>query len=263
MNLLYVDESGAVNDPKQQFFVLAGISFFERQCFWIGNELDKIAERYNPADPNSVELHGGPIFHGKGFWRRFRREERLPAITDALSVLTKSHKSNRIFACIVQKSQVSPKDAVTLAFEQLASRFDYFLSRLYKQGDKQRGLIIFDKSTYETTIQNLATDFRTIGHTWGVLKNLSEVPLFIDSRASRLIQLADLVAYSIFRRYEHQDDQFFSIIKDRFDEDGGIVHGLCERVTDNKLEKQLSNSKLEGLKFLETAKLLFQKQTQN
>lgn len=86
--------------------------------------------------------------------------------------------------------------------------------------------MIFDKSTYETTIQALASDFRTIGHKWGVLRNYAEVPLFLDSKASRLIQLADLIAYSVFLMYERGDDTFFSIIKNRFDAEGGVVHGL-------------------------------------
>ena len=59
--------------------------------------------------------------------------------------------------------------------------------RLHKANDTQRGIIIFDKATYKSTIQNLATDFRTIGHEWGVVRNLSEVPLFLDSKASRLV----------------------------------------------------------------------------
>lgn len=228
MNLLYADESGSIIDPKQIFFVLAGVSIFERQGFWLSEELDKIALQFNPGDPNSVELHGSPMLNGRGFWRQFPLPKRIQAIKDSLSVLAKSHVSHRIFACVIRKSIVSPKDPVELAFEQLASRFDYYLRRNHNRGNTQRGIIIFDKSTYETTIQNLATDFRKIGHTWDVLRNLAEVPLFIDSRASRLIQLADLVAYSIFRKYEKQDNQFFSIIQDRFDNDGGQVHGLCE-----------------------------------
>jgi hypothetical protein len=49
---------------------------------------------------------------------------------------------------------------------------------------------------------------------------------FVDSRASRLVQLADLVAYATFRWFERDDVQFFDLIKDRFDREGGIVHGL-------------------------------------
>lgn len=230
MHLLYADESGTLYDSKQAHFVLAGFSIFERQCYWVASELDKIAAKFNPGDPNSVELHGNPMYGGKGLWRKIPKEERIQAIKDALSVLSASLNQNRIFGCVVRKSVLSPSNPVEFSFEQLSSRFDYFLKRLHKSGNSQRGVIIFDKSTYESTIQNLATDFRTIGHTWGVLRNLSEVPLFLDSKASRLIQLADLIAYAIFRKYEFKDEQFYSIIERRFDQEGGVRHGLYEKI---------------------------------
>ncbi|MBE9140918.1 DUF3800 domain-containing protein [Nodosilinea sp. LEGE 07088] len=226
MYLLYVDESGTTHDPNQQYFVLAGFCVFERQGFWLANELDQIAAKFDPADPANVELHGSPMFGGRGQWRRYPREFRHSAIEDALKVFLQSHPSNRLFASVIKKTVVSPKDPVEVTFEQLASRFDQYLMRLHRNSDTHRGIIIFDKSTYETTIQALATDFRTIGYTWGVIRNFSEVPLFLDSKASRLIQLADLIAYAIFRNFEKGDDKFFSIIEPRFDSEGGIVHGL-------------------------------------
>ncbi len=230
MHLLYIDESGSVKDVKQKHFVLAGISVFERQSYWISNEMDKIAARFNPGDPNSVELHGSPMYAGKKFWRQFSKESRHEAIKDCLNVLAISHPSVRVFACVVDKALISPHDPVEYSFEQISSRFDYFLMRMHKKNDSQRGVIIFDKSTYETTLQNLATDFRTIGHSWGVLRNLAEVPLFLDSKASRLIQLADLVAYSIFKAYEMKDSQFFNLFANRIDSDGGVRHGLFLKV---------------------------------
>ncbi|MFM7592766.1 MAG: DUF3800 domain-containing protein, partial [Isosphaeraceae bacterium] len=136
------------------------------------------------------------------------------------------HPSNRLFASVIRKVSVSPSDPVEFAFEQLASRFDQYLTRLHKAGDTQRGVILFDKSTYETTIQSLASDFRTIGHQWGIIRNFSEVPLFLDSKASRLIQLADLIAYSIYRFYERGENKFYSLVEDRFDSHGGTKHGL-------------------------------------
>ncbi|GGC06559.1 DUF3800 domain-containing protein [Dyadobacter sediminis] len=230
MHLLYADESGNTGDAAQTYFVLAGISLFERQGYWLANQLDNLAREINPADPSSIEFHGSPMFGGKGIWRKHMKADRCRIIREALKIFAYSHQSNRIFACVVDKTKISPNDPVEFSFEQLASRFDHYLSRLHKENNAQRGIIIFDKSTYETTIQGLATDFRTIGHKWGVLRNLSEVPLFLDSKASRLIQLADLIAYSIFRQYEHGDDDFFSIFHDRFDEVGGVKHGLCERL---------------------------------
>lgn len=230
MHLLYVDESGSTADPKQMFFILAGVSIFETQGFWLSNELDKIAARFNPADPNSVELHGNPMYKGKKIWRQFKLAERTAAMKDALSVFASSHPGNRIFVCAIRKSTMQLVDPVEFAFEQLSSRFDYYLKRLHKAGNPQRGIIIFDKSTYEAAIQNLATDFKKIGHTWDVLRNLAEVPLFIDSKASRLTQLADLIAYAFFQHYENSDSQFYSIISNRLDSHAGQVHGLCERI---------------------------------
>lgn len=232
MHLLYADEAGTTTDPTQRFFVLAGISVFERQSYWVSEQMDNIAARFNPDDPNSVELHGSPMLNGQKFWRQFSVPERIKAIKDCLESFAKSHVTNNIFGCVIRKSVVEPKDPVEVAFEQLASRFDYYLKRLHrKEGNSQRGIIIFDKSTYETTIQHLAADFRKIGHSWNIIRNFAEVPLFIDSRASRLIQLADLVAYSIFRKYERQDNQFYEIIKNRIDNDRGQQHGLCEIIT--------------------------------
>lgn len=43
------------------------------------------------------------------------------------------------------------------------------------------------------------------------------------------MQLADHVAYAVFRRYEHGDSQYFDVVASRFDSAGGVVHGLVHR----------------------------------
>lgn len=213
MHLLYIDDSGSVADTSQKFFVLAGVSVFERQGHWLSEKLDQIAARFNPADPGAVELHGSPMLTGAKQWRSVPRGDRLQAYRDALAVLSASHTSNRVFAVAVCKAAVSPRDPVVYAFEQLCSRFDQYLMRLFKGGDTQRGLIIFDKSAHEAAIQNLAIGFKRNGHSWGVLN-------------SRLVQLADLVAHAAFRKYERCDNTLFDIIEPKLDFSGGVVHGL-------------------------------------
>jgi hypothetical protein len=101
-----------------------------------------------------------------------------------------------------------------IAFEDLSSRFDLMLGRVATahRGENQRGLIILDESTYETTLQRLARDFRLHGTRWNNIRHIAEVPLFVDSRASRCVQVGDHVAYAVFRRCEYSDTSFLDII---------------------------------------------------
>lgn len=231
MYLLYADESGSIGDPTERFFVLAGLSVFEREPHWLEQELEQIAKRFNSHEPESVELHGSPMRAGKGKWRSFPKQDREQAIIDALTVgVCKRHPGQvRLFAAVLEKKNFAGQDIAQVAFEQLSSRFDQFLGRLHQKGNTQRGLILFDKSSTEKRIQTLAKEFKKAGHSFGKTRNYAEVPVFIDSQASRLIQLADLVTYAIFRKFEHSDPRFYDLISNCFDADGGVVHGFYSR----------------------------------
>lgn len=114
-----------------------------------------------------------------------------------------------------------------LAFEEICNRFNLFLQRIANRGmENQRGLIIMDKMKGEKPLQALARKYRLVGGRWGRFRHLAEVPVFVDSRASRIVQLADLVAYATWRKYEFQDGRFFDDLVPLFDADGGVVHGL-------------------------------------
>lgn len=231
MHLLYVDESGSAADPNHKHFVLAGVSVFERATHWIEQELNKIAATFDAVTPHSLELHGSPMRAGRDGWKRFPLQARIDAIKEALKVgiVNQSEDSVRLFAVVVEKALVAGQDPALYAFERLTSNFDNFLARRYRRhGDAQRGIMVFDKSGTERTIQTLAREFKYNGHSWGKTHNYAEVPVFMDSQASRLIQLADLFAYSVFRNFEYGDSQFYDIFKHRFDTDGGVVHGLVQ-----------------------------------
>ena len=121
------------------------------------------------------------------------------------------------------------RDPMEVAFEDLCSRFNLYLQRLASSGHRERGLVILDKSTYETTLQRMSVEFRTLGTQWGVIRHLADTPFFVDSRASRVIQLADHVAYAVFRRYHARDAQYFDLISSKFDAHDGVVHGLAHK----------------------------------
>lgn len=231
MYLMYVDESGSTTDPTQKYFVLSGIAVFERNTHWIEEKMNVIASRFcqysEGSDPYFYELHGSPMRSGKSEWRGIPMSERINAIQDCLKLVQSNNI--RIFAAVIEQGYSSGQDTITECFEQISSRFDMYLSRLHYQGNTQRGISIFDKSSTEKSIQALARTFKNSGHTYGKLRNFSEVPLFLDSKSSRLIQLADLVSYAIFRHYEHNDSSFYDIIRNNFDYHNGRIHGLYLR----------------------------------
>ena len=237
MYLLYLDGSGAVKNPNERHFVLAGIAVFERQIYHLISETDKFVSSLNLGDVHDVELHGSVMANGNKIpWKRMRRRERLNTIERSLGLLRDSHWGVRAFAVAVDKHVESPNDPVEYAFEEICNRFNLFLSRVWsRESNQQRGLVVMDKSHYEEALQGLARRFREEGTRWGTLRNLAEVPLFVDSAASRLIQIADLLAWAVWRRYEHSDTRYFDQIVGRFDKEGKVIHGLVhrKRVTDD------------------------------
>ncbi len=223
MYLLYVDESGSPSDPSDQYFVLAGVAVFESTTYFIENELNQIAQRFT-ENHRELELHGSPMRGSRGEWQPYRklRSERENAYKDSLKIILDSQKGLLIISVILDKKAIesnpnhSGKDLTELAFKTLSENFDSFLSRENNRGPRsgakkkqQRGLMLFDNSITEKKFQSLAREFKYNGQS----RNYSEVPVFLDSKASRLIQLADLVAHAIYLKYQRNNTTFYDVIK--------------------------------------------------
>jgi hypothetical protein len=229
VHLLYMDDSGSVSNTSERYLVLAGVAVFERRLFHLITSLDDIVRGFKIGDPHEVELHGSPMYSGtKEPWHSIGRARRESMIQTALTAIIDGRTTLKLFAAVIDKAAASPRDPVEMAFEEVSNRFNLLLQRLNNRNpdDMQKGLIIMDETRHEGALQALARHFRINGARWGHFRNLAEVPLFVDSKASRLIQLADLVAWATWRRYEHQDGRFFDRLISRFDQDGGVIHGL-------------------------------------
>ena len=229
MYILYVDDSGSVQNPTDQHFVLAGIAVFERQIYHLINSVDQFVEDLGLGPAQDIELHANVVATGRDSpWRgNVPRKERLEIIEEGLDQLNRAHARVKAFAVVVDKQAVAPDDPVERAFEEICNRFNLLLTRIWnRDGEAQRGLVVMDETTHKNALQGLARRYRERGTRWGDLRNLAEVPMFVDSRASRIIQLADLLAWSVRRRYELGDTRYFDRIVGRFDTAGGVIHGL-------------------------------------
>ena len=62
MHLLYLDESGQQGGGH---FVLSGLAVFERQTYWLAQEVDRLQAEYLPTTQEPVEFHASAIRAGR------------------------------------------------------------------------------------------------------------------------------------------------------------------------------------------------------
>ena len=170
---------------------------------------------------------------------------------DALSVEQRRTLKDRIygilrnrratlFACAVQKQWASSQsvDAYEHAFEQVVSRFDMFLSRSNRAAiadgkEEQRGMLVLAESAFQKTLGVLARKLQTAGTRWGnQLHNVTDVPLFASPTDTRLLQFADFCSNAVYGRYQAGLTGDFDKIAPKFDQDGGVIHGLAHITTE-------------------------------
>lgn len=235
MKLLYLDDSGSVTDTKQQYVVLGGVCVAETGVRWLSYELEKIAQEMDPVSPSNVELHASDIFSGKVIpWSNIdKKQDRVDIIKRVLHVLDGAFDSTSIFAVAIHKASCYRTDPMLVAYERISQLFNNHLEM--DCNNKENGIIILDNTSYETGLLNLAQEIRKTGNRIGNQnRSIVEIPLFVDSKVSRIIQLADHIAYAVFRRYEASDLNYYNVIENRFILKDGIVHSLYHRPSPNQ-----------------------------
>jgi len=174
MYLLYLDDSGSAENRAESYLVLGGLAVFERQVHWLTRRLGNLVETLLPdLGSDDIELHASDIFSGRETpWNRIRdKRDRVQILRDVLATLASAHESVKAFAVAVHKDSYPGRDPLEMAFEDVCSRFDLYLKRIYAQNPDRRhnGLIILDKGSHETSLQNLARRYRALGTRWGIL----------------------------------------------------------------------------------------------
>jgi len=224
--MLYVDDSGSPTNTTDKYCVLAGFVTREDQNYWIQRNIDNIVNQHTGM--TNIEIHGSPLRTGHGEWRQFPKAKRENLFMAVLNYIASNYPRQFILFGAVIRNQGD--NIAEDLFTQITSRFDKFLKRKFaKHQEPARGIAIFDKTRMEQQFQVWSHIYQKIGNQWGeTLDNFAEVPLFLDSKMSRSIQIADIIAYSIFRKFEHNDNTYFSIIKDCFDKEGKNEYGLLQ-----------------------------------
>lgn len=249
MYLLFVDESGTHGGSHA--FVLGGVAVHEDDAQNLQRQLDQLVIKHLgrvPVNLDEYELHAGEMRNAKkpaatdklsargSIWASVPRADRLALLSDAYATIASfephNHELPLLLLSVVLDARFRPSesqiDRERFAYEVLLNKFDVMLknTRVEKQRP-HRGLVIHDRRVVaERDIQAWTAGWRESAGNVGQLKNLADVPLFADSRATRLLQVADLVSYAVFRRYAPTNDaSYFAALLPKFHADGDQLHG--------------------------------------
>jgi hypothetical protein len=230
MYLLYVDESGG---SEHENLVLGGVAAFEGDLRGLTEGVEALLEKYFPGNGINTRLHMREL---RGLaWSSeepsFGKAEFFSLADDLCELVASEADRHKmvLFGNVIHRPSLAPaQDAYSLAFEGVTKRFDSFLVREHKRGNTQKGIMIIERSTdfRIKQLREIFSEFRTEGTRWGRIYNLPEIPLFARKDDTRLVQLADFVAYATFRRYEYSQGRDFDRILHGFDADNGVIHGL-------------------------------------
>lgn len=240
MYILYLDESGTHGEAS--YFILAGLAVFEREIHWFSQELDALQTEYFPGEVQPIYFHAARLHVPNTEkleppWDKVPVEKRRELKARIYGIIR--NRRGVVFGCAVEKkyAQMRGEDPYERAFEDLISRFDMFMVRINRVAvaegrEEQRGLIVVSESSYQKTIELLARNIRQKGTRWGPLHSVTDVPFFSSATSTRLLQYADFCANAIYGRYHTKITRDFDQIAPKFDQDGGIIHGLAHLTTE-------------------------------
>ncbi|MBJ7331981.1 MAG: DUF3800 domain-containing protein [Solirubrobacteraceae bacterium] len=202
MYLMYVDESGSHGlRHSNRAYILAGVAVHERDVGALGGALDEIIRNGldSPLEPDEYELHAAELRapRAPSPWRDVDGQLRRRLLEEAVAAVSRFGAADPAFPLQLFVEVLPPGGHHDQeAYGRLLNRFDDWLEPY-----EQQGLVLSDVNRHDREIQRWAEDWRETAGPWGRLDRLTEVPLFADSRASRLLQAADLVAWSSWRRF--------------------------------------------------------------
>jgi hypothetical protein len=219
MYILYLDESG---DPStwtaQSNFTLGGVAVYEGQIYNYTKELNKIQSEFFPDILIPINFHASAIRAGKGQFKKLGSEKQGELLDTIYKVIQNSTFPNLIaFATTIHISYVeTPEQVLHDAFQDICQRFNTCLMRFAKRGRPEKGLLIIDRA-HEEHYKRFIKEFEKTGTKYGYLGNIIDIPYFAGCNDTRMLQLADHLAYATSRRYENDDSKYFKMIFEIFD----------------------------------------------
>jgi len=223
MQILFVDDSGDTsirNNGEGQYFALGGVIIPEYQWHRIRDEVASIKKAKNLDGELKWRYFSPENTDDENPMRLLKSEERNEIRTRIISII-RATKSVRIISCICsieaikrENSAVTFDDIYRETYKPITERFQYFLQDMSREtGRKENGIIVCDhrgpsddRRLRELHASLLASNSPVVSR----YDNLIEGLFIAPSHHGVGIQLADVVAGAVMRKFRSKDDNWFS-----------------------------------------------------
>lgn len=216
MYLFYVDESGQreYNEKNSRHFILGAAGIAEADWRNINQQIDEL--KFEVFKDRRVEFKSVALRNQEKQRRRYLEPYglTLEQLTDAVERLYAIVIAAplTLFAVVIDKRQMTampdfPESPTSYAYERLLEQFERFLSRLPSE---HSGIVIHDliqeapgaSKSYQREIINQHDTFLH-GKDVAVdsTKRIVEGVHFVETDQSNFLQVADLVAYNVYRQF--------------------------------------------------------------
>lgn len=155
------------------------------------------------------------------------------ALLKELANIVGAWDDSRVFFEAIKKdkytrSRVSAGGMYEDCFQQVVTRYQAFLeNRGNFEGKNLLGLLVSDNNeSINRKLTGLMRKFHSSGTFWRGIDKVIETPLFVDSKLTSMIQVADLIAYAVRRFFDNNDAELIDAISARFDRVKGKVVGV-------------------------------------
>ena len=203
MLLTYVDES-----YTEHWFAMAALMVDGPAAVALTDELERVAAAAAKAyglEPG-IELHGYEVFHALGAWAGVPGRARVGVFDDVIEAVAAQDVKviARAMDIVGQRNRYSSPDLPhTVVLQHLLERIDECATDL-----GEYALVIADEVDGQAKHRTDLSAYREVGTTGYRHRKLTRIVdtlHFAPSRASRLVQAADVIAFLFRRVYTQQE----------------------------------------------------------
>ena len=235
---LYADSSGLTKIKLGRHdnpYITVGVIVHEKDYRPIEGRISEAKSMVLPGlDPCAWELHAYDIWNSRNFFddrrmrvNRAKKMEIFSRITDLACELDIT-----IVGVIMFKDKMADmyrsQTVMDYSWMFVAERFEHFL--VQKPAETNNGLLFIDASQKnpESDIRRALQKAVKNGSNWQSIDHVIEHPIFVESHAHNLIQLADMIAYVMLKHYKGDSEfgELFELLKSRMYRYGGKLDGF-------------------------------------